>query len=730
MATTLRNLLQRFTIATAGVALAVLLVLGLLAARGARRTLERLSDQRGTEVAGRATELVTAYIRERHREVDRIAADPFVIQAAQEAARTVATRKLSTLPPVRIEQMYAGTRQIGGDPELQRFLRGYPEGSDVTDVWFTESTGLVVLGSSRPDQIWHGGDPLWQQAMSEGVAEGEPAIDSATMTVTVRYAVAIRAGASARPVGVVSAVYELDRVGWLLGGSDLGDSAYLQLVDARGNLLFGPDQSQEREVPQARDVYNPDHPVRTIVASARGPELLVSVPATRGRYPANQGFYWVLFHQPTANAYALARTVQRYVWLGAILLFGFAMATMYWLGRWLNRRITRPVIAAGAIAARVANGDLAVAEMEIEAPAEAGEVGGLTASVQTMVTALRRLVGAIRTAADEAAAMAAQISAATQEMSASTQELTSTTQDLTRRAAEQAHLVRGAADDAGRILQIATALAGGAEDSVRRNAELASLARRHRELLDESVAQLGRLAQEVERGAQEAEALAAASTQIQRFVGQAKAVATQTNMLALNAAIEAARAGQQGRGFAVVADEVRKLASVAAGAATETADTVRNVLARVQTTRERLVRLAETGVQVRQATETAAEGLAAVAGEAEANDAWSQEISASAAEVRRLVDEIAARLAAVAMGTDGLLASAQEIAASSEQQSASTEEIASSANQLAEAADRLQGAVKTFRIVAEPEPEPAPPPPPPDEGGPAIERDLAQEIVT
>ncbi len=63
------------------------------------------------------------------------------------------------------------------------------------------------------------------------------------------------------------------------------------------------------------------------------------------------------------------------------------------------------------------------------------------------------------------------------------------------------------------------------------------------------------------------------------------------------------------------------------------------------------------------------------------------------------MDEIAARLATVAQGTDGLLASAEEIAASSEQQSASTQEIASSANQLAEAADRLQGAVKSFRLT-------------------------------
>jgi methyl-accepting chemotaxis protein len=283
-------------------------------------------------------------------------------------------------------------------------------------------------------------------------------------------------------------------------------------------------------------------------------------------------------------------------------------------------------------------------------------------------------------------------------MSAATQEMAATTQDLTRRASEQSQLVRAGADDAGRILQIATILSGGADEAARRNAALSALARKHRELLDQSTAQLEQLAEEVHRGATEAEALAQASAEIQKFVTQAKAVATQTNMLALNAAIEAARAGPQGRGFAVVADEVRKLAAQAAGAAGSTADTVRGVLGRVQATRDRLVRLAASGAAAREASQVASQALNRVAAEADANDAWSREIASSAADVKRLVEEIAARLAALAQGTDSLVMSAEGIAASSEEQNASTAEIASSANQLATAADNLSAAVKTFRL--------------------------------
>jgi len=702
MASTLKDLLQRFTFWAAGIALVAVLVVASLAGRAATRTLERLADQRGAEVAARATALVANYVRERHAEADQLAANPSLIRAAMEAARSVVDRHLDALAPADLERMFAARRQLGTDPDLARYLRSYPERSEFTDLTVSERHGLIVTASGEPQRLQQRDDPLWQQAIRDGAAESAPAIDSSTRSITVRYAVALRPAEGARPVGVLEGVYPLDRVGWLLTGIDLGDSAFLQLVDKRGNLLYGPAQTELRDVPQDRALYNPDRPERAIVQTARGSELIVSVPAVRGRFPANEAYYWVLFREPSAVAYASARAVQRSVWFGAIVLFAFAVLMSLWLGRWLNRRVAAPVRTAGSVAARVASGDLTVAGGAVETVAD--EIDELQSSVQTMVVALRRLVGAIRSAADEAAAMATEISASTEEMSASTEEMSATCQDLSKRAAEQAQLVRGAADDAAKILQIATVLASGAEDSVRRNTAVADIARQNKEVLDQSTAQLAKLAEEVRRGAEEADALTRASAEIQKFITQTKAVATQTNMLALNAAIEAARAGQQGRGFAVVADEVRKLASVAAAAAGDTADTVRGVLARVQGTRDRLAQLAEGAAAARAAAQQAAQGLTTVTAEAQASDVWSREIAKMAGEMRGLVEEINGRLTAVAQGTDTLLASAEEIAASSEEQSASTQEIASSANQLAEASDRLTGAVKSFRLLTDEEP--------------------------
>jgi methyl-accepting chemotaxis protein len=361
----------------------------------------------------------------------------------------------------------------------------------------------------------------------------------------------------------------------------------------------------------------------------------------------------------------------------------------------LIRRVFRPTGLAETVAGRVAQGDLGIPEWA----GARGEKDGLTRSIGAMLDKLRDLVGTIRQHANDAAAMAEEIAASTQQMTASTQEVASTTGDLTERAAQQALVVRSAAEDAGKILEIAQELAAGAAQSAERNAALARLARGHREQLDASTTELGRLTDEVEQATREAEALATASEEIEKFISQTKAIAKQTHMLALNASIEAARAGDEGKGFSVVAEEVRKLAAQAAHSASSTSETVQSVLTRVGTARERLIRLGRGGMAARDAAHAAAEGLMNVAADAEANDEWTRRISSSAGEVRGLIEGIAGRMREVSAGTEDYAAAAQQIAAAAEQLNASTEEISSSANHLADAAERLTGAVGGFRLA-------------------------------
>jgi methyl-accepting chemotaxis protein len=696
MATKSQQLRQSFLVSGAGTAVVLIAVVAWFTGSRAERILEQQADTRGRDVAAREAALVTQYLTERRREVVSLASMPQLIGAVRQASQDAATRGLDKLDIPTLERMFTGSRQMGGDPALRDYVRAYTTLSDFAEMFVTESHGFNVLTSERPSDFVQSDEEWWQRTMEDGSYEGDAKYDSSAGTVSLEFDVAVRAPGYTRPVGVLKAVFGLDKLAKLLGSEGLTGGAYVEVVDNDGHLLVSRDPSlllqplaDKERIPLGSDAAS-----ARVATTQRGEELVVTV-------PTNQGEWWVLFRQPTATAFAAARSTQRNVWLGAVLVAGLVVGALYWLARRLSRLVTEPVMAAGAIASRVAGGDLSVTVSTHRA--EATEVGELLSSVHSMVVALRRLVGAIRTAADEAAAMASEISASTEEMSASTEEMAATSQDLSRRAGEQAQLVRAAADDAARILQIGVRLASGADEAVRRNAGLSALARKHKDVLDQSTVQLAQLADEVQKGAVEAEALAKASAEIQRFVVQTKAVATQTNMLALNAAIEAARAGPQGRGFAVVADEVRKLASVAAAAAGDTADTVRGVLTRVQGTRDRLVRLAQVAASVREAAQTAAQGLSSVAGEADANASWSGEIAQSAAEMKTLVEEIANRLGAVTQQTDTLLASAEELAASGQEQSASTQEIAASANRLAEAADKLTGAVKSFRLLADEE---------------------------
>jgi methyl-accepting chemotaxis protein len=376
----------------------------------------------------------------------------------------------------------------------------------------------------------------------------------------------------------------------------------------------------------------------------------------------------------------------------AFLLAGLVAELI--LVRLLLENILKPTGRAAMIASRVAEGDLSIAAGDATPAKDL-----LSVSLSAMLEKLRDLVGTIRQYAHEAAAMSEEIAASTEQMTASTQEVASTTGDLTERANQQAVVVRAAAEDAGKILVIAQELAAGAIHSAERNAALARLARSHRERLDVSTAELGRLAEEVEQAAVEADALAAASEEIEKFVAQTKAIAKQTHMLALNASIEAARAGEEGKGFSVVAEEVRKLAGQAARSAGTTSETVQVVLARVRTARERLLRLGKGGLAAKDAAHEAAAGLLNVAADAEANDEWTRRISASAGEVSGLIEGIAGRMREVSAGTEDYAAAAQEIAAAAQQLNASTEEISASATHLADAAERLTGAVGGFKLA-------------------------------
>lgn len=123
------------------------------------------------------------------------------------------------------------------------------------------------------------------------------------------------------------------------------------------------------------------------------------------------------------------------------------------------------------------------------------------------------------------------------------------------------------------IEEVDRGISGVAEQAV----ETRERAMEGRDLVQQTMAGMGDVAEAVEKASRQITDLGTKSNEIGKIVDVIEDIATQTNMLALNAAIEAARAGEHGRGFAVVAEEVRMLAKKVTEATAEIAGLVTSI---------------------------------------------------------------------------------------------------------------------------------------------------------
>ncbi|EMH4163891.1 methyl-accepting chemotaxis protein [Pluralibacter gergoviae] len=164
------------------------------------------------------------------------------------------------------------------------------------------------------------------------------------------------------------------------------------------------------------------------------------------------------------------------------------------------------------------------------------------------------------------------------------------------------------------------------------------------------------------------------SARIAEITDVINSIAFQTNILALNAAVEAARAGEQGRGFAVVASEVRNLAGRSAQAAKEIEGLIADAAAQV----------AE-GVSL---AGSAGNSMGDIVQSVERVTGIMQQIASASEEQSRGIAQVGIAIAQM----DGVT-----------QQNASLVEQVSTASAALEAqTDVLQGAVRRFRLAAEP----------------------------
>src|SRR6059036_287595 len=350
MSSRTQQLRQSFLLMGAVVALVLVAGFALFSSRSVTRIVERQANERGQDMATHVASLVGMYLRERRREAEALARSPAVVRAALDGSQQAISRRLPQLDTPTLERMFNQRHVLGGDPELAAYFRDYVQRSEFSELFFTESHGYSVLASNRTSDFVQSDEEWWRQAVAEGLYEGAPRYDSSAAAVSLEYDVAIRTPRLSAPVGVLKAVFPLDRLSQLLTAADGGAGVRLQVVDAQGTLIVGgggsggkPNQADLlHPIPDAAAVPRRERPDTGTVSGAAGEELVVTVPVDNGKW-------WVVFRQPKAAAYAAARTTANIV-LWTVVLFGAALALLFGFWRRLNQRVTEPVKAAGAIA--------------------------------------------------------------------------------------------------------------------------------------------------------------------------------------------------------------------------------------------------------------------------------------------------------------------------------------------------------------------------------------------
>jgi methyl-accepting chemotaxis protein len=379
-------------------------------------------------------------------------------------------------------------------------------------------------------------------------------------------------------LGVVGLDVSLKQLTELVKHIKLGDSGYLMLVEANGNVLVDPSDAKHNFKSLAD--LGPNYAALANSGNGVTKIDIDGVPYMVNIYTSESlGWRFIgLIKQDEVMAKASHLT-----WLiagiAAVLAIIFAIVGASFAGM-----IVRPIrsVAGGLQEIAQGEGDL-TRSLIVQGKDETATLASWFNQFLSMIAQLVRRIGSASSDLQQAAAGSSQVA--------------HNMNDAAGRQREAVELVSTAFNEmvatANEVARSASQAASSADAGYRDVHD----GQQH---IGEATGSVMQLSDNLQQSTQTMQALEQDSKNINTILDTIRSIAEQTNLLALNAAIEAARAGDQGRGFAVVADEVRALARRTADSTGEIDSLLGNLARRTQEVTRQMqgsVQMSQTSVE-------------------------------------------------------------------------------------------------------------------------------------